>query len=107
MKNIGLDEKIIKQILEVLSREEKIVRAIIFGSRAKGNFKYNSDIDVALDSNGEMDFLELAKISSELEELPTPYKFDVLDYNNIENQDLKKHIDRVGIIIYEKTFKQI
>jgi len=85
-------------ILGVLEGHTEVTRAKIFGSRAKGNFKPNSDIDIAL--WGPLTFLNIARIAGELEELPLPYLFDVEAYENIHDQPLREHIDRAGKDFY-------
>ena len=47
----------------------------------------------------------IGKLSAGLDELPTPYKFDVTDYNSLTHQPLKDHIDRVGKLFYKKENK--
>ncbi len=98
----GLSTKAYNIILDLFRRYGEIEKAILFGSRAKGNFKSGSDVDIAL--MGEKVNTETAfAVSGRLnEELTLPWFFDVLDYNSISNIDLKEHIDRVGKVIYEK-----
>lgn len=52
---------------------------------------------------GNINSLFAQQIANELEELPLPYKLDVQAYSQINNSNLKEHIDRVGIVIYSKT----
>jgi predicted nucleotidyltransferase len=92
--NIGLSEKHMAMIVDVLA-EAGISRALVFGSRAKGNWRDNSDVDIAIFGNA----VNLGALGVELDELPTPYKFDVVDYESIGNPALRKHIDRVGVEI--------
>jgi uncharacterized protein len=99
---LGLLESDLNKIISILREENKIERALIFGSRAKGNFKKGSDIDLALFGNS-IDFEIVNKISYLLnEETNMPYKFDVLNYNALSEKELINHIDRVGIEIYIK-----
>jgi predicted nucleotidyltransferase len=60
-----------------------------------------SDIDLAIITNNEKDIS--GTIQAALEELPTPYLFDVVDYNHITHMPLREHIDRVGKILYQKN----
>jgi predicted nucleotidyltransferase len=43
------------------------------------------------------------KIENELDDLLLPYKIDLSIFENISNPDLIDHINRVGIIFYEKN----
>lgn len=74
----------------------------MFGSRAKGNYKVGSDIDLAIFGE-KITFTVLAKLHSLLEDRgPLPYLVDIVKYEELENKDLVDHIDRVGIIIFKK-----
>ena len=76
--------------------------ALIFGSRAKGNFNNGSDVDIALKGT-ELDLHTISHISYWLnEETTMPYNFDLLNYDSIQEQALKEHIDGLGIEIYSK-----
>lgn len=102
MKNTGLSEKEIKDIVEVFGKYSEIESAFIFGSRAKGTYKKASDIDIAL--KGEDITIDIvAKVLDELEEETIlPYFFDVVHYDTCSTNELVEHIDRVGICIYSK-----
>ncbi len=94
MSNFGLPEKTINEIKKLLSKYPQIKEIKIFGSRAKGNYKPSSDIDLAL--FGNIDDKLLRHIAFELDELPTPYQFDLLNYSDINNENLKNSIDKFG-----------
>jgi len=93
--NIGLSEEQVKQIVGAV-KDAGASKAAVFGSRAKGNWRENSDVDVAVFGDG----INLGKLSSQLDELNMPYKFDVVEYNSISYAPLRDHIDRVGVEIY-------
>jgi predicted nucleotidyltransferase len=97
----GLEENIIIQVNEVLAKYPQIEKVIIYGSRAKGNFKKGSDIDLTLEGDG----LNLSVINSllnEIDDLLLPYTFDVSIFRQISNVDLVEHIESVGKVFYEK-----
>lgn len=97
----GLKEEDLNYIVTEISKFSEIKKAVIFGSRAKGNYKPGSDIDIAIFGD-EVNFYVLSKLHSLLEdESPMPYFFDILDYTHTINEEIKNHIDRVGIPIYE------
>ena len=100
MVDIGLNKIELDDIRSVLEKFQGIVRAAVFGSRAKGNHKPYSDVDIAL--FGDLDITETENVALMLDELPLVYKFDVVAYDKINNPMLKKHIDVVGLTIYEK-----
>jgi type I restriction enzyme S subunit len=76
----------------------------LFGSRAKGNYKPGSDIDIALWGD-ELNAKDILSLHVSWNELELPYKLDLLNYTAIKEPALKEHIDRVGIELY-KTWKE-
>jgi predicted nucleotidyltransferase len=92
----GLTEKTISSIKDVFSKQKKIQKIILYGSRAKGNFRNGSDIDLTLVAV-EMTFSELSKLMTEIDDLMLPYKFDVSLFHQIEDVGFIDHINRVGI----------
>lgn len=103
MKNsFGLLDADIMAIAAVLSQEPRVEQAFIFGSRAKGNFRNGSDVDLALKGE-ELDFNTISRISYRLnEETAMPYQFDVLNYHTVKEPALIAHIDRVRIEFYSR-----
>ena len=100
MIDTGLTDNIISQLIHVFESKKDIERVVLFGSRAKGCASPNSDIDISI--VGIKSSLDLEAIALELEMLPFPYKFDVQSYEAIKNTKLREHIDRIGMIIYER-----
>ncbi|MDR1167751.1 MAG: nucleotidyltransferase domain-containing protein [Heliobacteriaceae bacterium] len=98
MTNLGLTDEQLNLITKVFSQEPRIQKAVVFGSRAKGNFKKYSDVDIAL--FGDLTSSDTEHIKLNLDELPMIYEFDVISYNELKNPQLKDHIDRVGQNIY-------
>jgi len=95
----GLSDKTLELINKFFSSIDDIELVKIFGSRARGNYRNSSDIDLAV---WIKDSSKINRIKFELEELPLPYKFDLVDYNNIDNQNLKTSIDEDGITLYQR-----
>ena len=103
MNNLfGLKADDLKRIISVLTRENEVDEAIIFGSRAKGNYKPGSDLDMALKGEKLVE-KNITHVSYLLnEESGMPYKFDVLNFDTLTNSDLVEHINRMGIVIYTR-----
>ena len=80
----------------------EVERAVVYGSRAKGNHKKGSDIDLTLIGRG-VDDRVLSRISSELDELSIPYSVDLSCFDGIANQRLREHIERAGKIFFERA----
>jgi len=96
---INLEANTIEKIKNAVKSYTNIRKVILFGSRAKGNAKIGSDIDIALVGEN-ITFREICRLGSEFDQLNLPYKIDILDYSSIKNQELKEHIDRVGIVLF-------
>jgi predicted nucleotidyltransferase len=97
----GLPEAAIQAIKRVFAHYPGINQAILYGSRAKGNFRPGSDIDLTF--KGELSDAQLVGLYVELDDLLLPYKFDLSLYRNIDNPQLIEHIARVGRVFYEQT----
>lgn len=98
----GLEEQVIQEIYRVLLHFPKIKKVVIYGSRAKGNYKAGSDIDLCLFGEGlDLPFLHTVELA--LDDLFLPYSFDLSAYSQLKNQDLIAHIDRCGTTFFEKT----
>ncbi len=95
----GLSEQTLAAIKACLQQHPEIVWAKIYGSRAKGNYERGSDIDLAFSSPSDIS----AELLDALDELPTPYLFDVTHYESLKHEGLKEHIDRVGVVFYQST----
>lgn len=95
----GLSAKDISMILEAIQKFPEIEEAIIFGSRALGNYKKGSDVDLAIkgDSITRKTLLGLSDLLNEV--YPLPYFFDIVHYNTIKNSNLIKHINDHGILL--------
>ncbi len=98
----GLKEIDIQKIISVFATYPEIEKAILYGSRAKGNYREGSDIDLSLVGKA-LNFDILLKIETQLDDLLLPYTIDVSLYQALDNLDLIQHIDRVGICMYEKN----
>ena len=107
MENSGLTEDEILSIQQVFSNYPAIENALLYGSRAVGNFHPASDIDITLMGN-DIDLTLLNQIEFDLDDLMLPYKFDISIYHKISNQNLINHIDAVGKQVYnKKNFSQV
>ncbi|WP_222116053.1 nucleotidyltransferase family protein [Algoriphagus algorifonticola] len=103
MKNkFGLLESDMAAIFEIFGNHKLVEEVILFGSRAKGNFRPGSDVDLALKGES-LTFEKVSQISYLLnEETNMPYHFDLVNYHKIQESELIKHIDRVGIPIFHR-----
>jgi predicted nucleotidyltransferase len=97
----GLSQEKIQKINSVFKSHPLIEKVVLYGSRAKGNYKPGSDIDLTI-SAPEMTLSELLKIENEIDDLLLPNKVDLSLIHKIDNQNLIDHIQRVGVVFYSK-----
>lgn len=97
----GLKPHIVKEIRKLFSSNHQVEKVIIYGSRAKGNYKFGSDIDLTI-LGPALSLSELLRLENKLDDLLLPYKFDLSLYHQINNKDLLDHIGRVGKVFYDK-----
>jgi predicted nucleotidyltransferase len=98
----GLAESDIQNVIALLRQNQKIEKIILFGSRAKGTFNSGSDVDIAIIGNSVC-LNDVLDATIEIEKLNLPYKFDLIVYDRINEEALKEHIDRVGVVLYKKS----
>lgn len=95
MKKIyGLEEDIIKKIISITKKYPKLIFKL-FGSRARGDFKTTSDIDIAIfeEVNRDIEY----KIRDDFDKLEIIYKIDLVFVNNKTNIELLESIKRDGV----------
>ncbi len=89
--------------MEKVFQKFPVEKVILFGSRAMGNFKQFSDVDIALVYEKD-DYSIVSKVKGELEEeTQLPYFFDVLDLKTISSEELKEHIRVKGVEIWKRN----
>ena len=92
----GLKDILLKQIID-LAKQHNVKRLVLFGSRARGDFKRKSDIDLAV--LGE----NISRFASDVDEMTdTLLKYDIVDLSYKLSDELLKNIENEGIILYEK-----
>ena len=96
--NFGLPEQVIQAIIKELQKRPNVSRAVIFGSRARGDNKYNSDIDLAVYCEGELP----PGLWLDLDEAAGIYKIDVIDMNSPLDDKLRQRIEDQGVEIYRR-----
>jgi predicted nucleotidyltransferase len=99
----GLPQSAVVKICTVLSHYPQVEKAILYGSRAKGNYKNGSDIDLTLRGGKELTLNMLYRIMDELDDLFLPYTIDLSIFNNIHDPDVIEHIQRVGVTFYDRS----
>lgn len=84
----------------VFTQHPEVEKVILYGSRAKGNYREGSDIDLTM--VGDITYGTLGTISDELDELLLPYTIDLSVYTALANEALKEHIARAGKVFFQR-----
>jgi len=100
LSRTGLKESVIKSIREVLAGFPRVEKAVLYGSRAKGTARKYSDIDLTLSGSG-LSYDDLVRLENNLDDLLLPYNIDLSLLSRIESENLREHIERVGVVLFE------
>ncbi len=96
LNKTGIKQVVLDEIISIAKRYQ-IKRLILFGSRARGDFRRTSDIDLAV-SGGDFNRFVL----DVEEETPTLLKYDFVDLDRKVQEELLRSIEKEGVVIYEK-----
>lgn len=102
-RRFGLTEADITKICGVLAGHPEIEQAILYGSRAKGNHTNGSDIDLTLRGGADLTQDVLYSVIQEFDDLLLPYTIDLSLFSTLHDQDIIGHIQRVGVLLYERN----
>ena len=100
--NFGLSDKNYRILLDILSKYVESCSAVVYGSRANGDFTDRSDVDIAIKDCDEINDATVSRMIDEIDESDFPYLVDIRIYDEIKNNSLREHIDRAGIIFLSK-----
>ncbi|MFM7630934.1 MAG: nucleotidyltransferase domain-containing protein [Alphaproteobacteria bacterium] len=99
----GLSQSTIATLHKIFERYTGLEKVIVYGSRAKGHYKAGSDIDLTLVGEA-LSFDDMMHIKRDLDDSSLPYLVDVSLFHQLDNQSLRDHIQRVGVVFYERSF---
>ncbi len=102
MNEFGLSEKSMRIISEIYEKYPSVLEVVVYGSRAKGNFREGSDIDMTIKGTSDFSHEDLLRINNDFYESELPYLVDISDYSKLQNPDLIAHIDRAGKVLYRR-----
>ncbi|MNN69159.1 Nucleotidyltransferase domain protein [compost metagenome] len=96
----GLPAHAIEKLCAVFQGWPQIQRVLLYGSRAKGNYRLGSDIDLTIE--GELTLSQLLAIENEIDDLLLPWKVDLSLKHRLDIPSLLDHIQRVGVNFYTR-----
>ena len=97
-RQTGLSPEKLRTIRHTIGADSRVRRLVLFGSRAKGNWREGSDIDLAVTGVG-LEHADASRWADLLEEELFPWSVDVVLLNNSTDPALREHIERVGVPI--------
>lgn len=103
---MGLSKHTIAALQHELAKFPFVEKAVIYGSRARGNYRKGSDIDIALFGK-DITFSELSRLDWKLDDLLLPYKLDLLLFHELENEELREHILQDGKLLYKRATDRV
>ena len=86
------------EAIKTIAEKHNVQKVVLFGSRARGDFKERSDIDLAV-SGGDI----VAFTFAVEEETPTLLMFDVVNLDKEVQPELLASIEKEGVVLYEKV----
>jgi predicted nucleotidyltransferase len=98
MKVTGLTDQELSQLQSALGTIKGLEKAVVFGSRATGKHKANSDLDVALYGDG-VGFGAIFDLEDTLYNAGFPHELDILLVSIIQDERLKAAIERTAIVV--------
>ncbi|WP_373481535.1 HI0074 family nucleotidyltransferase substrate-binding subunit [Acetobacterium sp.] len=93
-------EKLFEQVKKCASNYPNIYKIVLFGSRARGDYRSNSDIDLAIFSKSSSN-LEVANFTNDIEDLDTLLKFDIIFITPDTDPRLLENVKKEGVVIME------
>lgn len=96
-----MSDATIGDLRDVFAKYPEVHRVLIFGSRAKGNYREGSDIDLAVEGEN-IDRHLLMHIQADIQDLGLLYGVDLLDLNKYKDEPIGEHVRRVGLPFYHR-----
>lgn len=100
MSEFGLPPRTLDEMRAIFAQHHQVKKVLIYGSRAMGNYREGSDIDLTLYGDA-LTHGDLVNIADELDESSIPYLVDLSIFNELNHAELRKHIQRVGQVFYQ------
>ena len=103
----GLDTDTIRNIKDCLAKIPQIQKVLLYGSRAKGNYKNGSDIDLTLIGKNLNPDNSIYPLKEELNKLYLPYTFDISILSKLDKLEFINRILKVGKTFYQKETSEL
>lgn len=98
-QHYGLPDEAIEKIQQTFVEYPQIANVWLYGSRAMGNYRQGSDIDLCIEAP-TLTMSQLLTIENQLDDLLLPWKMDLVLKHQVDNEALLAHVERVGVLFY-------
>ena len=98
----GLSAQTLQKILDVFGQYPQVEEVVLYGSRARGDYKNGSDIDLTLRGGSDLTHTLVSRIANDLDDQLLPYTIDLCILKNIRNPEMVEQIERIGVALYKK-----
>ncbi len=102
MQSTGLSADVLSLLRDCFVSHPNIERVKLYGSRAKGNYTDRSDIDLVA-YGSLLARSDIADILLDLDDSSIPYQVDLQRFDELKNQRLIDHINRIGVVVYQRS----
>ncbi len=94
------DQEILSKVVSIITLYLPEATVYLFGSRASGKAKENSDFDIAVEWKEKIPLFIMSKIREELEKLPTLKSFDLVDLKMC-SEEFARLVKEKGVLLYD------
>ncbi len=98
----GLSNQTLQKIRDIFVQYPQVEEVVLYGSRARGDYKNGSDIDLTLRGGDALTHTILSRIANDLDDQLLPYTIDLSIFENIRNPEMVEQIERIGVPLYKK-----
>lgn len=96
MMDDGLRHGVRRALIDILSASPHVERVVLFGSRARGDYRPGSDIDIAV-SGGALTLSELLRLKEQIDETTIPQFVDLVWLEGVDDRRLRRNIEAEGV----------
>ena len=100
----GLSESVIREIVRICAARPEVERVLLYGSRSRGTFRPESDIDLAIDAP-RMDSRSLARLEWDLDDAPIVFRIDLHRLQDLPEK-IRRQVEEQGIVLFARPVEE-
>ncbi len=102
----GLSDSVIDQLRGAIAAQPHVRRVDLYGSRARGDFRPSSDIDLAVYGDEDFTFRDYLDLTGRIGDLPIIFRIDVVNMNSLDKPSLRGAITSDAVKFWEAQRKE-